>query len=241
MVSEAVEIQRLLQNFLSPEFTSKMMETGKSLMNPATGQPSEKFVSKIINRFMQVHQEMSKARFDFIVTQNSLIELKERDAQLEDLGEDFKVLDYENLKTEVQAISSNIDMKQGELETLRKRFDGEQKKSEILKEKRMEKLHMIQEQKIRCENLQAEESLMRDKVQEMKMQQNHLQDEHNEMMLKAGILNRAHLLNDYNAVSDGNKRLAKEITDAEVFIKNASVEIEILKNTIEVTQVNKLV
>lgn len=65
---------------------------------------------------------MSAARFDFILTQSSIAELLEKDRQLDDLGDGFKAFDYENIKTELQTISSKIDTKNEELERMRMRF-----------------------------------------------------------------------------------------------------------------------
>lgn len=210
-----------MKSFL--ELTGVMLETGASLINEGSGQPfSEKFISKLVNRFIKTHGEMSNARFEH----NSMTELIEKESQLEDLGGGLKMLDYENLKTEVQTISSNIDLKQEQLDTLQQRFNREQNKFKTAKEKHSQMLEMIEKQKSRHEKLREQQTLMRSNLNQLKTQKTNLRDELNELTQKVGILTRVPLMRNFDDVSDEIQFLSKELFSTEETNKKLSTHTE---------------
>lgn len=193
-----------------------MLKTGAALINEGTGQPfSEKFISKLVNRFFSVHSEMSTARIEQIIAQSSAIDLKGRESQLEDLGDGFKFLDYENLKTEVQTISSNIDAKHEQLDTLRQRFEREKNDFDTMKEKHAHMLDMIEEQNLWHESLRQQQTLLRNSLNQLKSQKNDLRDELNELTQNVGILTRIPLMKDYDNICDEIEDLSRELLTTE--------------------------
>lgn len=169
---------------------------------------------------------MSNARFDHIIAQDALTELIEKESQLEDLGDGLKMLDYENLKTEVQTISSNIDLKQEQLDTLQQRFSREQNKFKTANEKHAQMLEMIEKQKSRHEKLREQQTLMRNNLNQLKTQKTNLRDELNELTQKVGILTRVPLMRNFDDVSDEIQFLSKELFSTEEINKKLSTQTE---------------
>lgn len=188
-----------------------MRQTEASLVKPGAGQ--QKFLSKLISRFMTAHHEMSNSRLDFIVVQNGLNELKKKEAQLDDLGEGFSLADYENLKSELQTISSNVDMRKEQVDMMQKRFLRDQEKCESIKERIENIVKSTEEKSSECELLKAEENLMRDEINQLEIQKQTLRDELNELSQKAGILTQVPLMRDFDALCDEISKLSNELSE----------------------------
>lgn len=194
-----------------------MKQAGASAIN-ASGHPlPKKLIESSIKRFFEVQQKLSSFRFKFLFIQNELKELELKNEKINDIGEGFNMLDYENLKTEAQAISTNIDLKQDQLEILRHQFLREKKQAEKFKKKRLEALSFINKEKSRLENLKAKESNLRQQITREKVQHEKLKQNYINLSLKTGLLSNNSLMRNFDKVSNEVQQTLKEIYEVEAF------------------------
>lgn len=210
-----------------------MVKTGASLITDSGHPMPKKLVDKSIDDFFNTYREMSSMRSNLFIVQNDMKELEQKDEQIEELGEGFTLLDYENLKTETQAISSNIDQKQERLEMLRHRFLRDKDQIEHAKNNRLEMLTMIDDQESNYESLKETENLLRKKLNDAKAQLTRLRNEFDDLSLKAGMLNHIPLMRDYDKVSDEVHQLLEKISQVEAFSEKIHHETEMLQNRID--------
>ena len=211
-----------------------MFQTGVSLINSYNGQfLPEKFVTKLINQFLKTQENLSSARLDFIIEQNSQTELMNKEIELDDLGEGFKVFDYENLMNDIQTISSNIDMKNEQLETLRQRHRSEKQKLVTANGNHSHMLKIIEKQKSKRESFCEKEALLRRNLHYLKTQKYNLRDEINELSQKSEILTKIPLMKNYDKISDETEKLSKQIFAAEETNKKYMEKIEAIKSKIK--------
>lgn len=173
---------------------------------------------------------MSSVRYEFIIAQNLFAELKEKEDKFDDLGDGFRVLDFENLKTEAQTFSSNIDLKHEQLDKLRQRYNNESLKLNELQEKHAQVLDGIEREKARNEALLIDEKSLRLKLNPLKLSKNKLRHQLNELSDKTGILTQVPLMRNYEAVTDEMLQVSKEISDHKALIeKLKAVEMKVKK------------
>lgn len=177
---------------------------------------SGKKSSRSFNKFLRTYEEMSMKRLDFITAQNNLGQLKMKENQLNDLGDGFKVMDYENYKTEVQTLSSRIDQNEEKFEKMRQRFGDQKRKFEGAKGKRAEMKEMVEHEKKGLKLTKEIESSLYKKVYQLKEDKNQLKNEYDELLQKAGILKQNLLMRDYDKISDGVEVLSKKIWEMEL-------------------------
>lgn len=201
-------------------------------MNPS-GQLTEKIVRELLNRFTSMHEGMSAIRVNFIKSQNALVELNEKESELDDLGDGYRVFDYENLKMEVQTISSNIDVKQEQLESLRQCYNREKLQHDSAEQKHGQMLKLIEQQLARYEALRVEEKLMRGNVNELKAQKSEMKEKHSELKQKSGILTRKPLMKNFDEVAEEIQELEKEVAEVEVASEKLSTKSKKLEATVK--------
>src|SRR5690349_18204086 len=106
----------------------------------------ETLFNKVFDRFVRSHTKISAMRKDFIVLQNTLYELREKERNLNDIGDGLKSFDFHNIEIEVQTISSNIDNRLEKLDILRKRLQTETNKFRNARINYDDVLDLIEEQ-----------------------------------------------------------------------------------------------
>jgi predicted nucleic acid-binding Zn-ribbon protein len=196
--------------FLSKEFQSIVMETAVELEK--AGLPiSEKSILRLLRRFERIHNGISDSRLEFIKTQNSLVENQAKDEELDKIGEGCSVMEYENLKIELQTISSNIDAKTEDLEKLRARYN-----SDVEKSKDFLKNHEILENKIKkqrqiLESKRGEEQELRWQLNSMRKQKDLMRIEMDKLVQRSQLLTKAPLLRNFDKMNDGIEDVNEEI------------------------------
>lgn len=181
--------------------TEKLYNTGITLLSSQTGMPlSDKFVSKLIARFLKTQSDLSEARLDFIIIQNFLTEMKARDAELNNLGDGLSVIDYETMLSEVQCLQLVIESKNEDLDRLRQQCFIDTHKIKHLGEKYSQLLWTVEQQKIILNSRKMEEQNMRKILSEIKRVKDDLRTKQNDLIQQAGLLNKTPLLKDYDNV-----------------------------------------
>lgn len=192
-----------------------------------------KMVTKRVNQFIKAHDDFSTVRYDFIITQNQMAELNEKEDQLDDLGDGLRVLGFESLKTEVQTSSLKIDAKHEQLDRLRHRYKHGTVKLEADQEKNSQFLACIEQEKARNEALNEGKEKLRSQLSELKLTKIKLLDETNKITEKAGIVTKTSLMRNYDDVTDEIHRTSAEISDFEAQIVKLNAQSSSLENEVK--------
>lgn len=183
------------------KLTEILSSTGTSLLSSQTGLPlSEKFVSKLIARFLKTQSDLSNARLDFIIIQNFLTEMKARLSELDNLDDGLKVIDYESMLSEVQGLQVVVESKNEELNRLRQRSFTDTHKIVHLGEKYSQLLWTFEQQKQILNSRKMEEQNMRKVLSQIKKDKDDVRAQQNNLIQQAGLLNKTALLKDYDNV-----------------------------------------
>lgn len=183
------------------KLVERLYDTGTTLLSSQTGLPlSEKLVSKLIVRFLKTQSDLSEARLDFIIIQNFLTKMKARDSELDNLGDGLRVIDYESMMSEVQGLQAVIESKNDELDRLRQRCFIDTHKIVHMGEKYSQLLLNNEQQKQILNSRKMEEQNMRKNLNEIKKEKDDLRIQQNNLTQRAGLLNKTHLLKDYDSV-----------------------------------------
>lgn len=183
------------------KLVERLYDTGTTLLSSQTGLPlSEKFISKLIVRFLKTQSNLSEARLDFIMIQNFLTEMKARDSELDNLGDGLRVIDYESMMSEVQSLQAVIEGRNEELDRLRQRCFIDTQKIVHMGEKYSQLLWSCEQQKQILNSRKMEEQNMRQNLSEIKKKKDDLRIQQNNLTQRAGLLNKTPLLKDYDSV-----------------------------------------
>lgn len=183
------------------KLTDILYNTGTTLLSSQTGLPlSEKFVSKLIARFLKTQSDLSEARLDFIIIQNFLTEIKARLSELDNLDDGLKVIDYESRLSEVQGLQVVIESKNEELDRLRQRSFIDTHKIVHLGEKYSQLLWTFEQQKLILNSRKMKEQNLRKVLSKIKKDKDGLRAQQNNLIQQAGLLNKTALMKDYDNV-----------------------------------------
>lgn len=201
-------------SFLVLEFQSIVKDTVVEMEK--AGLPiTEKLILRLLKRFEKTHDEISNARLDYIKTQNSVVEQQKKDEELDKIGDGYSVMEYENLKIELQTISSNIDSKNEDLEKLRIRYGRDMEKSENFR-KNYEKLeNKIKKQRQMFELKRQEEQELRWQLNSMRKQKELMRIEMDKLVQKSQLLTKEPLLRNFDNMNDGIENVCEEINQVE--------------------------
>ncbi|CAO1407243.1 unnamed protein product [Diamesa hyperborea] len=241
--AENVESEKLLREKkiimdIATERRDKMVErlydTGITLLSSQTGLPlSDKFVSKLIARFLKTQSDLSEARLNFIIIQNFFTEMKARNSELDNLGDGLTVIDYESMMSEVQGLQVVIESKNEELDRLRQRCFIDTHKIVHLGEKYSQLLWSYEQQKQFLNSRKMEEQNLRKTLNKIKKEKDDLRAQHNNLLQQAGLLNKVPLLKDYDNVIYQIKDITEKISHFESINKTHVQETVEMKKKID--------
>ena len=175
---------------------------------------------------------MSSKRIDFFSAQNNFAEIKAKALQVDDLGDGFKIADYEHLATEVQTLSSRIDQNEEKLDKMRGRFNNEKKKHEATKGRMKEVLEMTKEKEEKLNAVIKNEKKNRKMLSELKGVKDNLEEKIGELKEKSGILCKKSLMQDFDKINDEIQTISEE---------NLKLEAANEKKSAEVNELNKII
>ncbi|CAO1397967.1 unnamed protein product [Diamesa tonsa] len=241
--AENVESENLLREKkiimdIATERRDKMVErlydTGITLLSSQTGLPlSDKFVSKLIARFLKTQSDLSEARLNFIIIQNFFTEMKARNSELDNLGDGLTVIDYESMMSEVQGLQVVIESKNEELDRLRQRCFIDTHKIVHLGEKYSQLLWSYEQQNQLLNSRKMEEQNLRKTLNKIKKEKDDLRAQHNNLLQQAGLLNKVPLLKDYDNVIYQIKDITEKISHFESINKTHVQETVEMKKKID--------
>lgn len=172
----------------------------------------EKVAMREVNKLFTAYEAMSSIRLDFLRTQNAIAELMEKEAELSDLGEGLKTIDYENLTTDVQNVTSRIDLQQEQMDRLWGRFKRDQKTLKSIKTELRQIFATLANEKKQYKSLREDEISLLNSINELQEKKKFLKEEVKELSLQAGILSRAPLMRHYDSVTKEIEKITDEIS-----------------------------
>lgn len=198
--------------------------------------PPEKFIAKLQRRFNRAYENYSLVRLEFLKAQNALVELVEKEKALSNIGEGWKTLDYDNLTTEVQTVSSTIDLKQEQMERLWSRFRREVKNLKSMKAELEDLKQGVEDKMEQYKLIRAEEVAMLKKLQNLDEDKKNFKEKFNDLSHRAGILVRAPLMKHYDSVVNEIAKLSFELSEAEAVKAQLTAQNIKLKSQIKGTK-----
>lgn len=230
-----------LSKFSEKTFLAEFAEMVTTAMSdPHRGPcPPEKVVAKLLKRFNKAYENTSLVRLEFLKAQNTFVELVEKEKALSNIGEGWKTLDYDNLTTEVQTVSSTIDLKQEQLEKLWNRYRREIKALKSLRDELDELQKGIEDETRKYDSARAQEISTLLFLQSLDEDKKNLKEKLNDLSHRAGILSRTPLMKHYDSVANEIVKLSKELSELEAFNAHLTGQNIKLKNKIEGIKASK--
>lgn len=142
------------------------------------------------------------------------------------------MLDYENLKTELQTISSNIDSRNEDLEQLRVRYNLNIEKKGQFKKSREDLMMEIEELNKAFGEKKRKEQDMRWQLNNTNAQKELLRLELDKLTQKSQLLSKTPLLRRFDSMEDGIENVNQEIQKFEgkqskIMKKIESMEVKV--------------
>lgn len=185
-------------NFNS-DFKLRIKEIGLEVQNSKTGHKlSEKSIDKLISRLMQSYENLYSIRLKYIKTERTMLDLKSQNDELNNLGDGFKMEDFESLHHEADLISSKIDSKEDELTKLRKKCEENTQIMAHLEEKQCLTLMEIQELEEEYFYQKTEENQMKEQLNKLMIEKEKYRVKFTDLELSSGLMNHQILLKKYD-------------------------------------------
>lgn len=158
---------------------------------------------------------MSKIRFELIKVQNSLAELREKQQRLETVGDNLKVLDYDNMQTVMQTKSAKIDARNKFMAKMRHRHECN---IQDIKNFRIEREMIEAELKVKEAELNEKEkqvsNIQRRRAQARK-EENSLKSKMLDLMIKSPTLATENFMRKYNEMHEKFDKFQNELMKIE--------------------------
>ncbi|XP_017473527.1 PREDICTED: coiled-coil domain-containing protein 96-like [Rhagoletis zephyria] len=147
----------------------------------------------------KLRDEISAVRYILIQKQHSSAAMTEQIKQLEDLGNNLQMRDYESLQNEVQALGKKIEERNADLNKSRMRCNTDIHIMGHLKEKQATLRSKIKLQNTMLASLQKEKQAAREAIFNSKKQRTKIRKEIKELSYQCGLLDKPALMLDYDA------------------------------------------
>jgi chromosome segregation ATPase len=168
-------------------------------------------------------------RFEFLKIQKLLACLQERDRILDDLGDGYRVMDYENLKTELQTIALSIDIRNEDLEHYRARYANRMDRNKSLVRQKSQVAWQIFDSEELLASLSDDIRVWRDKCLKSFSEKERYRRELDRVQSKIHLINRVPLLRRYDNIVDDIDRTNNELVEVESLNKKLSEELRALQ------------
>lgn len=229
-------ITRFQKCFFLPDFHATVYSKAQEMetVNPIP----EKAIKRHLNQFHKLYNEVSNLRMINFKTQQMIAEYIDKEKTIEEIGDGVTLFDYENTKTKLQILNSNIDAKNKVLERMRMRIQrdkiDDEKYTADLKEldARLQKIEENQRK------LKAEHTKLSNESKKLKSLEKHLKIKLNDIYIKGQLLSERSLMVDYDkmdekfnekkdemtTLKDENQKLDQKLRKYEEELKTLEVE-----------------
>ncbi|XP_067633961.1 cilia- and flagella-associated protein 184-like [Eurosta solidaginis] len=172
--------------------------------------------NSLLRSMSKLREEVSAVRYALIKNQHTNATLMEQLKNLEDLGNNLHLRDYENLQTEVQALDKKIEERNVDLKKSRTRCNSKVHIMGHLKEKQAMLRNKVQIQRLFLSDLLEQKQIARESVFKAKTARKKIREDIKELSFQCGLLDKPALMLDY------------DVTVNEV--KKATVRVEALRH-----------
>lgn len=184
----------------------------------------------IIKRIRTHRESMAEVRFNFILAQNQISEINENLKSLEDLGNGLRVFDYEQLQAEVQSLSDKIEERNKQLTKFRLRCNDHTQIIAHIREKSLELINTIEEEGENLNIVNDNVKSLREDVNFACKERDALRKKFNQLDIDCGLLNKPHLMRDFDKITNVLKETQSEVANIESENQIGDEKISRLKN-----------
>ncbi|KAJ8916720.1 hypothetical protein NQ315_013924 [Exocentrus adspersus] len=199
-------------NEMFEDLQNQEKEIGFGLIHTKTGKPiPDKLVERLINRQKTQMQTVSSMRLRHIQLKNMVAEKQSAITQLDKIGEDLYLMDYEQLKVENRSYMDKMEEKDEELSRLRNKC---QKTIQILAHMREKSAALESDicdlsDDLNCLNLNS--IGVRGELNRLKQQRDTYRNMTNKLRDESGLLTQSELLRDMEVSMAELKTLTEEL------------------------------
>ncbi|KAL7029870.1 hypothetical protein ACKWTF_006406 [Chironomus riparius] len=163
---------------------------------------SEKSIKKHLNTFFNFYDEVSKLRMANFKTQQLIAKYVDKEREIEEIGDGLTLFDYENTKTKLQIVTSNIDAKNKILEKMRMRIKKDTKDDQKYTQNLKELDTNLQEVNETLHNLKEENAKLFNESRKLKSLEKQLESKLNDIYIKGQLLSERSLMIDYDKMDE---------------------------------------
>ncbi|XP_070505461.1 cilia- and flagella-associated protein 184-like [Chironomus tepperi] len=242
LMKEAYDVEKLVKMKKKDELIgmkNACIQVYAKALEVETAHPiSERAIKRLLNKFHKFYNEVSNLRMSNFKTQQLIAKFVDKEKKIEEIGDGITLFEYENTKTRLQIINSNIEAKNKILERMRMRIrrnikDGH-KCSHDLKELDID-LQQVDEN---LNKLKAEHAKLFNESQKLKKLEKQLDSKLNDIYVKGQLLSERCLMLDYDKMDEKfnvkkdeverlkneNQKLDQKLRKYEEELKNLVVE-----------------
>jgi chromosome segregation ATPase len=163
---------------------------------------SERSIKRHLNKFQKLYNEISKLRIANFKSQQLIAKYVAKEKKIEEIGDGLTLFDYENTKTRLQIITSNIEVKNKMLEKMRMRIKKDIKDDP----KYTENLNELDENLSGVEDtlraLKSEYAKLFNESKRMKNLVKQLESKLDDIYVKGQLLSERSLMVDYDKMDE---------------------------------------
>ena len=169
-------------------------------------------------------------------TQQLITKYLDKEREIEEIGDGLTLFDYENTKTKLQIVTSNIDAKNKILERMRMGIKRDTKDDQKFSQDLKELDTNLQEFNETLQNLKAEHAKLFNESRKLKNLQKQLESKLNDIYIKGQLLSERSLMIDYDKMDeklyekkDGVARLKDENQKLDKKLRKYEEELKTLE------------
>ncbi|XP_053963328.1 coiled-coil domain-containing protein 96-like [Anastrepha ludens] len=199
--------------FMQEKNHEKLQEL-EQLVRKTFAYPGERLVTVVDSELQvmaKVRDEISKVRLVMIENQHSNAKMTEKLKQLEDIGNNLLLREYESMQNEVQALGKKIEERNVDLNKSRMRCNADLHKMGHLKEKQAMLRDKIRIQKSMMGLLDEQKKSARENIYNSKTERNVVRKEIKELRYQSGLLDKPALMMDYDNTVVQLKKVGKAV------------------------------
>ena len=197
---------------LHENFCSRLMEVGVTLQSSKTGNfLTEKAINRQIKRFNDALKALEDVRLNYLMTLNRASTLKKERYDMDNLGNGLRVINFEQLRADVQNLSDKLENRENELAKLRIRHAGDTQILAHSREKEFMFHDVLQEKKTEYEEIQKIAENERKYLNVQKSKRDALRKKAKDMEVENGLLFFTPLLKGFDEMVDKTGELKEKI------------------------------
>lgn len=163
---------------------------------------TERSIKRHLNKFHKLYKEISKIRITNFKSQQLITKYVDKEKKIEEIGDGLTLFDYENMKTRLQIITSNIDAKNKILEKISMRVKKDIKKDPKYTEDLKELDIDLSEVEGNLQELKNEYAKLFNESKRLKNLEKQLESKLDDIYVKGQLLSERSLMVEYDKMDE---------------------------------------